>query len=44
MNKIKFLKFDSLCLIAVFLLTVVFDYIYEMYGGKFADILPEFFF
>ena len=34
MNKIKFLKFDSLCLLDVYLLTVIFDYIYEMYGGK----------
>ena len=42
MNKIKFLKFDSLCLLAVYPPTVVFDYIYEMYGGKIADILPEF--
>ena len=30
MNKIKFLKFDILCLNAVYPLTVIFEHIYEM--------------
>ena len=34
MNKIKFLKFDSVCLIAVYPSTVIVEHNYEICGGK----------
>ena len=34
MNKIKFLKFDSVCLIAVYPVTVNLEHNYEMCGGN----------
>ena len=34
MNKIKFLKFDSVCLIAVYPVTVILEHNYGICGGK----------
>jgi len=41
MNKIKFLKFDSVCLITVYPPTAILENNYEICGGESADILPQ---